>query len=473
VSGSPIQRTFSGGGSSDREGKAVRKYLELYAEPESRRLPTGCFSHVVVVPASGEGESLLESIEAVPGGRARDVLVILVLNARADADPEHHAANDTIRRRLGGEGLHPASCGSLWLIDRARNGCFLPEKQGVGLARKIGCDVALALQAGGQVASRFLHTTDADAIVPTDYLARSRNEEASGAAALLYPFQHIPAEDGAPVLAIKLYECWLRYHVLGLRAAGSPYAFHAIGSTLALDATSYAQVRGFPRRMAGEDFYILNKLAKVGPVRSISGEPIRVSGRASDRVPFGTGRAMRELLAGPVSVDSYRLPDPVIYELVGVWLALLKEAAIEPSLGEARRAQERLMGGEVSDILIAALEQTRSFDLLAHAVAMPLDSSNRLRRLHTAFDGFRTLKLLHTLRDLAFPPLPFREALTRAKWLKPNKALEYLSVDLTKPTRSGTSCEKFHKEAGFDGGTGDEEIAIVEVVRAGLERLES
>ena len=32
------------------------------------------------------------------------------------------------------------------------------------------------------------------------------------------------------------YELWLRLHVLGLGWAGSPYAFHSIGSTLAIDA---------------------------------------------------------------------------------------------------------------------------------------------------------------------------------------------------------------------------------------------
>ena len=47
-------------------------------------------------------------------------------------------------RRLG----HAA----LLLIDRAAPGYFLPEGQGVGLARKIGCDLILRLRAGGRIA---------------------------------------------------------------------------------------------------------------------------------------------------------------------------------------------------------------------------------------------------------------------------------------------------------------------------------
>ena len=48
-----------------------------------------------------------------------------------------------------------------------------------------------------------------------------------------------------------------------MKYARSPYAFHTIGSTMAVSANHYAKVRGFPKREAGEDFYLLNKLAKV------------------------------------------------------------------------------------------------------------------------------------------------------------------------------------------------------------------
>jgi hypothetical protein len=399
--------------------KSVRQYLERHAEPESQTLPDGEWDQVVVIPAAGEGDPLHEAISSVAGPR---VLVILVLNARADAPESWHRANDGIRGDVGGAGLHGLPSGQLFVIDRARDGAFLPPKEGVGLARKIGCDVALAIKARGQVASRFIHTTDADGVVPGDYFEQAAAHEGSGAAAVLHPFEHVPAADGGePVLAILLYECWLRYHVLGLRAAGSPYGFHAIGSTLSIDALAYAQVRGFPRRMAGEDFYILSKLTKVGRVVSAEGEPIRLSGRVSDRVPFGTGRAMGELLAGPVSVAGYRLPDPEVYEALAAWIALLDAAAEDPSLGSRAAAEEwlakRAAGlGKGAGPLLSVLESTGTLDLLAGLVEMPLDSSNRRRRLHTGFDGFRTLRLLHALRDAAHPPVPFVDAMQSARW---------------------------------------------------------
>ena len=65
--------------------------------------------------------------------------------------------------------------------------------------------------------------------------------------------------------------------MLGLGFAGSPYAYHSVGSTLAVRAEAYAIVRGVPKRAAGEDFYLLDKLAKVTPIRVLTGEPVAIS----------------------------------------------------------------------------------------------------------------------------------------------------------------------------------------------------
>ena len=46
----------------------------------------------------------------------------------------------------------------------------------------------------------------------------------------------------------------MSYYVAGLAMAGSGYAHHSLGSTIAVHAKSYAAVRGYPKRSAGEDF---------------------------------------------------------------------------------------------------------------------------------------------------------------------------------------------------------------------------
>jgi len=46
------------------------------------------------------------------------------------------------------------------------------------------------------------------------------------------------------------------------------------------------------RRQAGEDFYFLHKLTKLGQIYEIQDAIVYPSARVSDRVPFGTGASM-------------------------------------------------------------------------------------------------------------------------------------------------------------------------------------
>jgi hypothetical protein len=80
--------------------------------------------------------------------------------------------------------------------------------------------------------------------------------------------------------------------LLNLRRIGSPYAFTAIGSALAVTGKGYRKVGGFPHRASGEDFYLLQKIAKAG--RVLTHLPARVypATRLSSRVPYGTGPAL-------------------------------------------------------------------------------------------------------------------------------------------------------------------------------------
>jgi len=48
---------------------------------------------------------------------------------------------------------------------------------------------------------------------------------------------------------------------------------------------SYIAVRGMNRREAGEDFYFLNKLAKLGDIGQIHATTVYPSARPSRRVP--------------------------------------------------------------------------------------------------------------------------------------------------------------------------------------------
>ena len=109
---------------------------------------------------------------------------------------------------------------------------------GVGEARARGFEEVLGQISETERERTWIRTTDADAMLPADYWEPI--VAAKKTAACLYPFTH-DAPDEAHVPHIEAYEASLRYHVLGLAYAGSPYAFHTVGSTLAVNARFYAQ----------------------------------------------------------------------------------------------------------------------------------------------------------------------------------------------------------------------------------------
>ena len=83
--------------------------------------------------------------------------------------------------------------------------------------------------------------------------------------AIVLDFEHI-SDDGLLNKLQYYYDFKIRYYHAGIVFAGSDYDYIPLGSTLIADMNCYAQVRGFPKKNAGEDFYLLNKLAKIKPV---------------------------------------------------------------------------------------------------------------------------------------------------------------------------------------------------------------
>ena len=132
---------------------------------------------------------------------------------------------------------------------------------------------------------------DADSECDRNYLKALEGflESESSDAASIY-FEH--PLDGNNTEAIIAYELHLRYFVEACRWAGHPYAFHTVGSSMAVRANAYARQGGMNTRKAGEDFYFMQKLIPQGRFGEINGTRIIPSARCSSRVPFGTGRAM-------------------------------------------------------------------------------------------------------------------------------------------------------------------------------------
>jgi hypothetical protein len=106
-------------------------------------------------------------------------------------------------------------------------------------------------------------------------------------------FEH-PIENDPPT-GIVQYELHLRYLNQALRFIGHPHAFHTVGSSFAVRLEAYIKQGGMNKRQAGEDFYFIQKIIWLGNFTEINTTRVIPSSRISNRVPFGTGAALKKL----------------------------------------------------------------------------------------------------------------------------------------------------------------------------------
>jgi len=412
----------------------ISKYLRHYAVPESsfEPVPDIEFAHLLVVPVYDESDLAIERLCTVPAGiRTEPCLIILVFNAPQGGDESARLRTEQSLQGLldgrafealdGGRYLHTSAQNhSILALDYVSGERCLPAKQGVGLARKLGIDSGLFLLAEnarrGRVTPSWIHCSDADVVFPDDYFNIA--EPRTGQVACIYPFQHKAEPDWE--VPIQLYEWRLHYYVEALRWAGSPYAFHTVGSTISLTPEAYATVRGMPRRAGGEDFYLLNKVAKIGSVDTLDYPVLVIAGRPSQRVPFGTGPALQGISELGDPVVDYRLYHPQSFYLLKIFLDALynvadscKALALFEREVEAQWRQNLTPGD--AEILAQVLARLGIGSLFRH---LAKQSCAKPRKVIDAwFDGFVTLKFVHHVRDVALPDVPLAELSKLADWL--------------------------------------------------------
>jgi len=356
------------------------------------------FAGAVVIPALAESATLfatLCSLAANPAEFLARYLVIVVVNQRTDAKLQDKLDNRaTLERLAAAEPLLPQI--KLAWVDAASPGLELAAKGGgVGLARKIGADLALS-RLDCQGGDPLLISLDADTLVGPDYLAAlARHFGQTQAGGAVIPFRHQQGSSAKEQQAIDLYELFLRSYVLGLELAGSPYAFHTVGSAMACRASAYARMGGMNSRSAGEDFYFLQQLQRTAGVARVSGTVVFPSARASHRVPFGTGRSVSRALAGDDAAISFYRPE--CFRVLGDWLALVEQHVELGGSGlcAASRGISAELGGYLESTGFgAAWEKLRTNNKSAQTL---------LTAFHGWFDGLRTMKLIHCLSAGAYP----------------------------------------------------------------------
>ena len=347
---------------------------------------------VVVIPCFNEPD-LIGSLEALwlCARPECSVEVIVVVNSPAGCGEEIYSRNQATLKVTAewiARHRHPR------LAFHTLHFPALPAKQaGVGLARKIVMDEALRRFDDVGRMEGIIVGYDADCRCEANYLPaldRHFQENPQSPGCSIY-FEHPLEGPLSPQVyrAIAAYELHLRYYLQALRYAGFPHAYHTIGSCMAVRAGAYRKQGGMNRRKAGEDFYFFHKIIPLGGFTDLTLTTIYPSPRPSDRVPFGTGKAVSDLLSGR-QIKTYPLEAFLdlkqLIERVPAMYRSRKQDSSEKWIGLPLSVRGFLAKQQFADVLAEIRRNTSSVDAFS-------------KRFFRWFDGFRAMKFVHHARD--------------------------------------------------------------------------
>ena len=393
----------------------ANKYLSTYAilpggPPKIQR----DWQQVLVIPCFDESTDFLHRL--VTTQERTSLLIVLVINRPEGSDTTCNAA---VREYLAqhptqslqtGYRLHQLSEALVVLsIDLEALEGSTPVTQGVGRARRVGCDTALSLIQQGVITSQWIYSGDADAGWPEGFFY---SEWPAQYSAICLPFTHESGGDPTVAAATLIYELKVHHYMLQLQRIGTPYAFHTLGSSCALNSKAYAAVRGVPLRSAGEDFYLLNKLAKVAPVHTAKGNGVTLQARRSERAPFGTGPAVNELLAAGRHTEVPIFYDAKCFDTLGTVIERFNHWILAPEPDPKRDLYDHF-GHVVAEDLADLLARWRYQSAIEHIQRVARAPLARQKQADIWFDGFKLLKIIHLLRDRHYPNLTFQESVAR------------------------------------------------------------
>lgn len=283
----------------------------------------------------------------------------------------------------------------------------LPRKHaGVGLARKIGMDEAVRRFDLCENKRGIIACFDADSTCAPNYLVQlekhfRENPKTPGCS---IQFRHATfGTDFEPhtYLGITYYELHLRYYNQALRAINFPNAYHTIGSSMAVTTRAYQKQGGMNKRKAGEDFYFLHKIMQLGNFSELNTTEVYPSPRPSDRVPFGTGKAINTYLKDPQK--GFYTYNFKAFKYLDVFFKNIPEFYLtRPTLIE--------LGGTLPYILIDFLS-VYFFDERMEEIRENSAGFNSFKkRFYQWFNAFMILKFVHFVRDNAHPNVRVEKA---------------------------------------------------------------
>jgi len=371
-------------------------YLQRYGfqAPFIQALPNHNLGIIVVIPCFNESH-LIDSLMSLylADSPICAVEVIVVINASELATSEIKEQNEQTFLAV-----------NLWLTLHQKTNFEvhlylnneLPKKHaGVGLARKIGMDEAVyrfeQVNRDG-----IIVCFDADSKCDPNYFIEIEKH-----------FEHHPKSPGCSIhfehpitgnafsedvyKGIIGYELHLRYYNQAMNYCGLPYAFHTVGSSMSVRSSAYQKQGGMNKRKAGEDFYFLHKIIELGGFTELKSTRVIPSPRISDRVPFGTGKAVGDWVAKneedhyTYAFNSFRIIRAFVDFIPSLYTQPLSLIELESTADQAL-----LMRFFAANKMDEVLKEVRRNSKTQEAFT---------KRFFKWFDAFQILKLVHYLRD--------------------------------------------------------------------------
>ncbi|VAW28716.1 hypothetical protein MNBD_BACTEROID06-257 [hydrothermal vent metagenome] len=377
-------------------------YLDRYAYPPlALQPPTHANTGIIIVIPVFNEKHTTTALNSLLVSDLPDVNteVLIIINQSIECDAAIEKQNSVTLNEIRNWIKSNTKAGIQFYVTKID----LPKKHaGVGLARKAGMDEAVRRFEKIGNEKGIILCYDADCTCSSNYIKEVYSafctKQLKGAS---INFKHLHKELTPKELnGIIQYELHLRYYVNALRKAGYPYAFHTIGSSMAVRTDIYKKAGGMNKRKAGEDFHFLHKVIPYGSYDEITGATVYPSSRVSDRVPFGTGKAMNEWLKkNEKHLYSYH---PEIFKEIAQLLQL-----VPTFYGE--RSPIRVTGN-LSEGIKSYLSKEKFESVCKDIQRQSNNLPTFIHRWYNWFNGLKALHLVHFLRDHYYPSITISKA---------------------------------------------------------------
>ncbi len=390
----------------------MQRYLQQFARPKPLfdKQPDEKPEMCLVIPCYREKHIIatLESLRQCQPPPCYTEVIVIINDSEADTEAVKQLNQHTFLALQTFSKQH-STAKLNFLVHYEKN---IPAKQaGVGFARKLGMDEAVKRL---QHPNGIIICLDADSTVSKNYLTEiyHRFSPEKFHTATIY-FEHPLSGTFYPdtvYQAIYNYELHLRYYKHALHFCRFPYAGYTVGSSMAVKAGAYCRQGGMNKRKAGEDFYFLQKMYKLSKPLEINSCTVYPSPRTSTRVPFGTGKAVADIISrsNPETYFTYAFESfielkhffdqiPNMYQQQAIAL----RPAMQQFLSEVNFERE----------LYEMQQNSKHFESFK-------------KRFFQWFNAFKILKFIHFCRDNFYPNQPIEQEVkklllkTKAAWHK-------------------------------------------------------